>query len=133
VLSPDSKWIAYGSDETGRYEVYVDTFPPGSGKRQVSAIGGNSPMWRADGRELYFHGADGALMAAAITPGTGTLAGAPVGLFSFAPGGNLVTPYYSVTPDGQRFLLSKLVQHGGETPLTVLVDWPAQLRTRATP
>lgn len=55
-----------------------------------------------------------------------------VGLFSFAPGGNLVTPYDSMTPDGRRFLLSKLVQHGGETPLTVLVDWPAQLRTRAT-
>ena len=132
VVSPDGKWIAYGSDETGRYEVYVDTFPPGGGKRQVSTIGGNSPMWRGDGRELYYHGSDGALMAVAITPGTGTVAGAPVSLFSFAPGGNLVTPYYSVTPDGKRFILSKLVQHGGETPLTVLVDWTAQLATRTT-
>jgi Tol biopolymer transport system component len=130
VLSRDGKWLAYGSDETGRYEVYVDTFPPGGGKRQVSTTGGNSPMWRADGRELFYHASDGTLMATPITPGAGTVGGPPVALFSFAPGGNLVTPYYSVTPDGQRFLLSKLVQHGGETPLTVLVDWPAQLPAR---
>jgi Tol biopolymer transport system component len=130
VMSPDGKWLAYASDETGRYEVYVDTFPPGRGKRQVSNLGGNGPQWRGDGRELYYHAADGGLMATSIVPDSGAIGGPATKLFSFAAGGHLVTPYYSVTRDGKRFLLSKLVQHGGETPLTVLVDWPARLQRR---
>jgi Tol biopolymer transport system component len=130
VISPDGKWLAYASDETGRYEVYVDTFPPGGGKRQISMLGGNGPMWRGDGTELYYHATDGGLMATPITPGTGAIGGPAVKLFSFPAGGHLVTPYFSVTKDGTRFLLSKLVQHGGETPLTVLVDWPTRLQGR---
>jgi serine/threonine protein kinase/Tol biopolymer transport system component len=130
VMSPNGKWIAYASDETGRYEVYVDTFPPGRGKRQVSTLGGNGPQWRGDGGELYYHAPDGGLMATAITPGTGAIVAPPAKLFSFPAGGHLVAPYYSATKDGKRFLLSKLVQHSGETPLTVLVDWPSRLATR---
>jgi Tol biopolymer transport system component len=129
VVSPDGKWLAYSSDETGRYEVYVDTFPPGGRKRQVSNAGAIGPMWRADGRELYFHAADGALMASAVAA-DGKLAGAPAKLFSFAAGGYLITPYFGATPDGKRFLLSRLLTHGADTPLTVLVNWPARLPSR---
>ena len=127
VVSPDGKWLAYSSDESGRYEVYVQSFPGGGGKRQMSSIGGNGPVWRGDGRELYFHAADGNLMAIPLAA-DGAIAGTPAALFAFPAGGSLITPYYSVTPDGRRFLLSQLIHHGRETPLTVLVDWPTKLR-----
>lgn len=129
VVSPDGRWVAYTSDETGRYEIYLDTFPPGGGKRQVTRQGGSGPIWRADGRELFYQAGDGALTAVPIAP-DGSIAGTGTALFSFTPGGNLITPYFSATPDGQRFLVSKVVPHGGETPLTVLVDWPARLTSR---
>ena len=129
VISPDGKWVAYASDETGRYEVYVDTFPPGGGKRQVSRQGGNGPMWRGDGRELFYQAGDGILTAVSVAA-DGAIAGTGTPLFAFASGGNLITPYYSPLPDGKRFLVNKLVSHGGETPLTVLVDWPARLTSR---
>jgi len=128
VVSPDGKWFAYASDETGRYETYVQAFPGGGGKRQVSTTGGNGPWWRADGRELYFHAPNGDLMSVEVTPATGAIASAPATLFSFPPGGILTTPYYSVTPDGQRFLLSELLQHREGTPLTVLVDWATRFK-----
>ena len=127
VLSPDGKWMAYSSDETGRYEVYVQAFPDGGGRRQISTIGGNGPLWRGDGRELYFQAPNGELTAVGIDPATGTITATPSTLFSFPAGGILITPYYSPTSDGQRFLLSQLVQHGERTPLTVLVDWAARL------
>jgi len=68
-----------------RSEVYVDTFPPGRGKRQVSALGGNGPQWRGDGSELYYHAADGGIMATPITPGSGTIGGPATKLFRFRP------------------------------------------------
>jgi hypothetical protein len=128
VLSPDGKWLAFGSDESGRYEVYLQSFPDGGGKRQVSTAGGNSPQWRSDGRELYFHAPDGKLMATSVEGGANITTTAPVALFEFLPGGNLVTPYYTVTPDGRRFLLSTLVETDAAAPLAVIVNWQSLLR-----
>src|SRR5262249_3288305 len=68
-LSPDGKWMAYSSDETGNYEVYVQSFPRGGGKRQVSSKGGVGPHWRHDGKELFYYSADGKLMTAEIKTG----------------------------------------------------------------
>ncbi len=99
VLSPDGQWVAYTTDESGRYEVYVQSFPAGGGKRQISTAGGNGPRWA--GNELFYHAPDGRLMAVTVKSGTGFEASAPVRLFEFRPGGNLITPYYSVTKDGQ--------------------------------
>jgi Tol biopolymer transport system component len=123
VVSPSGKWIAYTSDESGRYEVYVQSFPSGGGKRQISASGGAAPLWRGDGRELFFHAPDGTLMAVPVLHGASMTTGAPIALFSFRPSGAFITPYYSVTADGQRFLLSTVLEGGPGAPLSVLVNW----------
>ena len=128
VLSPDGRWMAYSSDESGRYEIYVQSFPGGGSKRQISTGGGIGPHWRGDGRELYYHAPDGKLMAAPVTIGTSLEVGTPVALFEFRPATNAITPYYSVTRDGQRFLLSTIVETEPNAPLTVVVNWSAELK-----
>ena len=127
VLSPDGQWIAYISDESGEYEVYVEIFPTGGGKRQVSAGGGQAPLWRADGKELFYHAKDGNLMAVRVKLGPRFEASKPEPLFAFRAGGIRFIPYYSVTSDGQRFLLSTIVGTDTTTPLTVMVNWSADL------
>src|SRR5262245_21650019 len=123
VVSPDGQWLAYASDESGRYEVYVEGFPGHGGKRQVSTAGGGGPQWRGDGKELYYHAPDGKLMAASVTSAASLNVGAPVALFEFRASNNLSSPYYSVTRDGQRFLLSAIVETEPNAPLTVVVNW----------
>ena len=128
TLSPDGRWLAYSSDETGRYEVYVQSFPGGGGIRQVSTAGGMGPLWRGDGKELYFHAPDGKLLAAPITSGVSLEVGMPATLFEFRAAGNLITPYYSVTRDGQRFLLNTIMETETNAPLTVVVNWTAEAK-----
>jgi Tol biopolymer transport system component len=128
VLSPDGKWIAYCSDELGRYEVFVQSFPGGGSKRQISTGGGIGPLWREDGKELFYYAGDGKLMAVAVRGGASFEAGVPAPLFEFRAGGNLITPYYSVTRDGQRFLLSTIVEAEVAAPLTIVVNWTAELK-----
>jgi Tol biopolymer transport system component len=125
VFSPDGRWVAYASDESGRYEVYVRAFPSGEGRRQVSSGGGISPLWRADGGELYFQAPDGMIMAAAVERGGAFAARSPVALFAFRPSGSLFSPYYVPSPDGQRFLVSSTVGIEPGAPLTVVLDWRA--------
>ena len=126
ALSPDGRWLAYAADDSGRYEVYVENFPQGGGKRQVSAGGGMGPRWRGDGKELYYQAPDGKLMMAEVKSGASFESAAPVALFEFRAGGNSVTPYYDVTRDGQKFLLSTIVEAEAATPLTVVVNWAAE-------
>jgi eukaryotic-like serine/threonine-protein kinase len=126
VVSPNGKWIAYVSDESGRYEIYVQSFPQGGGKRQISSGGGHSPRWA--GNDLFYQAPDGKLMAVPIKDGTSFDAGAPVALFEFRPGGNLSCPYYAVTKDGQRFLISTIVETEAKAPLTVVMNWDSQLK-----
>src|SRR5262249_39833700 len=83
TLSPDGAHLAYASDVSGRYEVYVQSFPGGGGKRQVSTGGGNHPRWRRDGRELFYYAGDGKLMAAPAPPGGGLGVGAGGPPFGF--------------------------------------------------
>jgi hypothetical protein len=129
VLSPDGQWIAYNSDESGPYEVYVQSFPGGGGKRQVSTGGGIGPRWRGDGKELFYHALDGKLMAAAVKSGASFFeSGKPVALFEFRAGGYLITPYYDVTRDGQNFLLSTILENEVAAPLTVVVNWAAEMK-----
>ena len=126
TLSPDGKWIAYTSDESGRYEVYVQSFPAGGGKRQISTAGGIGPRWARN--ELFYHAADGRLMVTSVTTGTNFEAGVPVPLFEFRPGGSLITPYYAVTKDGQRFLLNTIIDTQAAAPLTVITNWGSGLK-----
>jgi Tol biopolymer transport system component len=126
-LSPDGRWMAYASDESGGYEVYVQSFPSGGGKRQVSTKGGIGPCWRRDGKELFYYASDGKLMAVEVKNGASFEAGMPSALFEFRSGnGAVTTAPYTVTADGQRFLLNALVDESGAAPLTVVVNWTAE-------
>jgi Tol biopolymer transport system component len=125
-FSPDGKWMAYQSDELGRYEVYVQTIPAGGNKYQISTTGGSFPVWRHDGQELFYLSLDQKIMSVPLRINGGTLdPGTPKELFS-VPGANMFT----ITRDGQRFLVN--LPAGGEAgiapPITVLTNWQAALK-----
>ncbi len=127
-LSPDGHWLAYHSDESGRYEVYVQSFSGGSGKQRVSTAGGVWPYWRGDGKELCYRALDDKLMAAPVTGQTSLVISAPVALFEFRSGRLPDQPYYSVSRDGRHFLLSAIVDAETNSPLTVMANWTAGLK-----
>ncbi len=127
TLSPDGRWLSYASDVSGQYEVYVQSFPGGGGKRQVSTGGGNHPRWRRDGRELFYYAGDGKLMAAPVRSGESFEVGAAVPLFELRSGTvNVLFAPYAVTTDGQRFLINAIVETEPNAPLTVVVNWAAR-------
>ena len=128
VYSPDGHWVAYGSDESGRYEIYVRPFPGPGGQWQVSTAGGKDPRWRPDGKALYYIAPDSRLMAAPIaSAGTALQPGLPPALFQprIALGGTPVIgtrQQYDVAPDG-RFLINVSVDEGSAAPITVITNW----------
>ena len=128
-FSPDNRWIAYASNETGRWEVFVEPLPPTSGPRsQVSADGGSQPVWRRDGKELFFLAPDGKLMVASVSPGAAFVHGTPQALFQ-AGMRPTYAPYpvtYDVTPDGQRFLVDRVRPGTGPT-ISIVLNWTAAL------
>jgi Tol biopolymer transport system component len=123
-FSPDGRWVAYQSDRSGRFEIYVQPFPGSGDQFQVSTGGGTHPRWRPDGEEIYFISLDGMLMAAAVRAAGSTFdAGSPTPLFRtrLAVGGLAsVSPQYAVARDG-RFLLN--VSLDGPAPITVILNW----------
>jgi Tol biopolymer transport system component len=143
-VSPDGKWIAYTSNETGQNEIYIRTFPEGSGKWQISTNGGIFPRWRHDGKELFFLSAIGAglsstsggkMMAADLrVSGASIQAGVPHALFDsgyFNFNHPVAYNTYAVSADGQRFLIPRPANATAEvasTPITVVVNWTAALR-----
>jgi Tol biopolymer transport system component len=130
-FSPDAKWVAYSSDESGRYEVYAQTFPL-SGKRvQISTAGGSNPVWNQNGTELYYVSADGQMMVVNLKVRVDAIeASTPRALFrlsrNFPVGGT--TPY-DATPDGQRFLE---IDDTEDLPqqLNVIINWTALLKKK---
>src|SRR5262249_18824157 len=128
TLSPEGRWLAYASDVSGRFEVYVQSFPGGGGMRQVSTGGGSGPRWRRDGRELFYYAGDGKLMAAPVRSGETFEIGAPVPLFEFRAGTLSLFRPYAVTADGQRFLINAVVDTEPNAPLTLLVNWTAGVK-----
>jgi Tol biopolymer transport system component len=130
-FSPDGKWVAYASDESGRAEVYVQPFP-GPGQRwQISTTGGDQPAWRSDGKEFFYIAPDRKLMAVSIKAGTGIEAGVPQALFEAPVRTTSVTGsrnQYIATPDGQRFLVITLLEEATRPPITVVTNWTAALR-----
>jgi Tol biopolymer transport system component len=133
-FSPDGRSIAYSSDETGSYQVYVQSFPAGAGKFRVSTAGGTQPRWRRDGKEIYYISADGKLTAVDVKTAPRYEAGAPQALFDpRIPATALAESYfhYDVAADGKRFLVSSVAPDGAgpaPTPITVIVNWPAALK-----
>jgi eukaryotic-like serine/threonine-protein kinase len=126
-FSDDGKWLAYGSNESGIWQVKVVSFPGLDQRCQVSAGGGGQPRWRRDGKELYFLAPDGKLMAVDITAGLTLDCGPPRELFDTGLTMNPLVDQYAVTPDGQRFLVLK-PQEGTPTPLTVVLNWDAEIQ-----
>jgi Tol biopolymer transport system component len=126
-FSPDGKWVAYDSTESGRREIWIQPFPPSGSRWQVSTSGGVSPQWRRDGKELYYVRADGMLMALPIQSGSRPEWGMPQPLFQTTFGGGIYASY-AADRDGQRFLLP--VPPGAEDvrPITVVLNWVAQLQ-----
>ena len=130
-FSPDGRWLAYVSDESGRNEVYLRSFPDGKRTLQVSSQGGMSPLWAPDGRELFYWSLDFArLMRAAISPGQSLSAGAPALLFEFSSIRSGFLRTYDITPDGRRFLIQKAqpVQPVPVTELNLVRKWFDEVR-----
>jgi Tol biopolymer transport system component len=125
-FSPDSKLLAYTSNESGVFEVYVQTFPASGGRWQISIAGGTNPLWRRDGKEMFYLSADGRIMALDVDLKTPSF-GAPRALFQTAIAGDTTTDHFAVTSDGQRFLLQASTL-GSRTGYAVVLNWMADLR-----
>jgi len=129
VFSPDGRWIAYVSNEGGQADIYVRPFPGPGAKSQVSRDGGSHPVWRADGRELFYLAADGTMMTVAAGAGRSFDAGMPRALFQVNAWSGTNNQVYAVTKDGQRFLVNTTSQKtSGVEPLTVVLNWTAAVR-----
>ena len=132
-FSPDGKWLAYNSNETGTSQIYVQAFPPSPAgarsKWQISQNGGQEMRWRGDGRELFWNTSDGRMWAADIeTSARGVQSGTPRELFA-APIYTATAGSFDVTPDGQRFLLLLFASQGeGSIRLNVVSNWQAGLK-----
>jgi len=126
-FSPDGRWVAYTSNESGRYEVYVAPFPGPGGKWQVSTGGGTFPRWRRDGTEIFYLAPDKKLMMAAVNGKSGSFeVGAVKPLFQTHATGSRYE--YDVTADGQRFLINTAPEQTASAPVTVVLNWTAGLK-----
>jgi Tol biopolymer transport system component len=126
-LSADNRWIAYQSDESGKYEVYVSAFPKPVGGLQISLAGGRLPTWRTDGKELYYLDPDGKVTAVALKESNGSLQVAAIrALFPInaTSGGDS----YDVFPDGKKFLTNTVTTEETPGPLSLVLNWTAELK-----
>jgi len=121
-FSPDERWMAYNSIESGQWEVHVAAFPGFDHRSQVSTGGGGVPFWRSDGKELFYQSADGKIMSIPVTPGPTLEFGTPTMLFQSPLSGILNIDQYAVTADGQRFLVLAPTE-ATTPPITVAMDW----------
>jgi eukaryotic-like serine/threonine-protein kinase len=133
-VSPDGHWIAYRSDESGKNEIYVSSFPSPTGKLQVSVAGGVTPRWRSDGKELYYLAPDKKLIAVQLKEVNGSLQTISVQplwemfhtMFSTAAGVN----QYDVTRDGTRFSVDSVLSDESSAPLNLVTNWTADLKSK---
>ena len=135
-FSPDGRWVAFESNESGRFEVSIQRFPGPGPKRQVSSAGGVTPRWRSDGRELYFVASNGAMMSATLliskdgqsldVTNVQQLFRAPI-VFGGSPRDNN-KEQYAVSKDGQRFLVNVTSEETTGSPVTVVLNWLSGLR-----
>jgi eukaryotic-like serine/threonine-protein kinase len=129
-FSPDGKWVAYASNETGKWEIYVTSFPEPRGKWQVSVGGGEQPRWRGDGKELFYLSPASKVMAVPVNTGDNFDSGTPVTLFQATPR-QPIPLYdlfvYDVSRDGQRFLIITPVKEAETAPMSVVLNWAAKL------
>lgn len=125
---PSGRWIAYCSDESFRYEVFVQPFPPkGSTRWQISRDGGYQPKWSTDGRELFYLTGDMTLMSTVIGEGPEFEFGSVNALFTLKPDDLNEVQHYAPAPDGRRILVNELVEDSEAVEITVVIDWQALL------
>jgi eukaryotic-like serine/threonine-protein kinase len=134
-FSPDGRWLAYASDESGRYEVYVRPFPTGAGKWRVSLNGGELPYWRGDGKEIFYLAPDRKIWAAPVKAVPGTQPSftpeAPQSLSDMRMGPHAAGTNnypFAVSGDGKRFLVLSASGENAEAPLMVVVNWLAAVK-----
>jgi hypothetical protein len=128
-FSPDGKYVAYATNETGDWEVYVSPFPNASSKWLVSRGGGEEPRWRGDSKELFYVSPEGKLMAAAVKTGTSFESMTPVALFQTRRRQKISSQdvfTYAVSADGSKFLFNTLVDQKEAPPLSIIRNWNAE-------
>jgi hypothetical protein len=130
-FSPDGKWVVYTSAESGREEIQIVPFDPlrpiSSGKITVSQQGGSEPVWRKDGKEIFYLSPDGKMMAVPLAIQPQIQVGKPKPLFDIH-GVSDMPPSYDVTRDGKRFLVNRKVGEGNPGYILVIANWEALLR-----
>jgi len=130
-VSPNGEYMSYASYESGRWEVYVTTYPVGGGRWQISVAGGTEARWRGDNKELYFVSLDRRVMAVSVDMGPPIEFGIPHKLFDAPmPRAYLTRNRMCVSKDGQKFLMLTLVGRGRVPPTTVILNWAAELKDR---
>ena len=125
MISPDGKWVAYASDESGNWEIYVTTFPGAEGKWQVSRGGGTQPRWRGDGKEIFYQGPTGTLTAVPVNTQSAFSTGNPVPLFQIHGRFQISSTdmfTYDVSQDGRRFLINRYVKPDYVSPITIVLN-----------
>jgi hypothetical protein len=130
-VSPDGRWVAYMSQESGQTQVNVAVFPSFTNRRQISTSPATAPLWRADGKELFFRGEGGRVLAVDVKSGGATFETGPVRtLFRGSPLANNATYLWAVTRDGQRFLMLEPPGISTNTveQLHVIANWPALVK-----
>ncbi len=128
---PEPRWVAYASDESGRFEIYVDAFPEARNRVRISTGGGDFPEWSPDGRALFYVSQDLKLMQVSLKRGTDSIEpSSPRELFALPAGNDGYSPY-EVSPDGQRFLVRATPEKRAGQPLTLIVNWPALMKKEA--
>jgi DNA-binding winged helix-turn-helix (wHTH) protein/Tol biopolymer transport system component len=128
-LSPDGRWLAYASDESGMWQIYVQSFPVAAGKRAISIGGGSHPHWRVDGRELFYLASDRTLLSVQVGGDARAPFARPQPLFRVRVAGD-ATVYqnrYAATPDGQRFVIDAVDAAGTEERISVMVHWATRM------
>jgi Tol biopolymer transport system component len=130
--SPDGRWLAYGSRESGQFEVYVESTGSDKARSVVSVGGGDVPRWRSDGRELYYV-RDETVFAVPVLDGAPLRFGAPVKLFTKEGLGRYPAPtpngtHFDASPDGQWFVADVIKKPNGQSPINVIVNWPSMLK-----
>lgn len=126
-VSPDGHWVAYNTNESGRWEVYIAAFPSFTARRQVSNNGGVQGYWRKDGKELFYLSLDGNMVSIPIKPGTALEAGIPTVLFPTRVPVTATSDQFAVAGNGQRFLVLESIEAEAK-PFTVVLNWPAAVK-----
>jgi len=129
-FSPDGRWLAYASDESGRSEIYVQPYAGPGGKWQISTEGGAEPLWNRNGRELFYRHGD-KMMAVEITTQPRFTVGTPQMLFEGRYAASVMVPSYDVSADGQRFLMLKPDEQAAGQ-INIVQNWFAELERRVS-